>query len=304
MNVPIWLWAASVGVVLVLLAVDLLTSRGNGEISMRQAWIKSGIWVSLGIAFGFVILGFYNPEYAAEYWSGFLTEKALSIDNVFVWALIFTSFQVPRRFQYRVLFLGVVGAIILRAIFIAVGAQLIHTFAWVLYIFAAFLIYSGIRMLLSSGHEKSPTDSKFLKLFTKLVRTSDEFHEGKFLVKIDGKTYATRLLVVLALVEFTDVLFAVDSIPAVFAVTDEPYIVFTSNVFALLGLRSLYFVLADLVHRFIYLKYGLSAVLIWVGAKMALHDVVKIPTALSLSVIALTITVSIVASIRATRAKN
>ena len=304
MNVPIWLWAASVGVVLVLLAVDLLTSRGNGEISMRQAWIKSGIWVSLGIAFGFVILGLYTPEYAAEYWSGFLTEKALSIDNVFVWALIFTSFQVPRRFQYRVLFLGVVGAIILRAIFIAVGAQLIHTFAWVLYIFAAFLIYSGIRMLLSSGHEKSPTDSKFLKLFTKLVRTSDEFHEGKFLVKIDGKTYATRLLVVLALVEFTDVLFAVDSIPAVFAVTDEPYIVFTSNVFALLGLRSLYFVLADLVHRFIYLKYGLSAVLIWVGAKMALHDVVKIPTALSLSVIALTITVSIVASIRATRAKN
>ncbi|MFM6963513.1 MAG: TerC/Alx family metal homeostasis membrane protein, partial [Micrococcales bacterium] len=247
MNVPIWLWGASVATVLVLLAIDLLTSRSNEAPSMKQAWVKSGIWVSIGVSFGFVILALYSPEYAAEYWSGFLTEKALSIDNVFVWALIFTSFNVPRRFQYRVLFLGVLGAIVLRAIFIAVGAQLIHSFAWVLYLFAAFLIYSGIRMLIGSGHDSSPQDSKFLKLFTRVFRTTDDFHDGKFLVKIDGKRFATRLLVVLALVEFTDVLFAVDSIPAVFAVTDEPYIVFTSNVFALLGLRSLYFVLADLV---------------------------------------------------------
>jgi tellurite resistance protein TerC len=302
-DVPIWLWGASLVAMLIMLAADLFTSRSVEEISMKQAWIRSGIWVSIGIAFGFVIWALYDAEFAGQYWSGFVTEKALSVDNVFVWALIFTAFSVPRRYQYRVLFLGVLGAIVLRAIFIAIGSALIHSYAWVLYLFAAFLIYSGIKMILNSNDEHDPKNSKFLKLFSRFVRTTDEFHEGKFFVKKNGIRYATPLLVVLALVEFTDVIFAVDSIPAVFAVTSEPYLVFTSNVFALLGLRSLYFVLADLMNRFVYLKIGLSAVLIWVGLKMGLHDFFKVPTAISLLVIVSILAISITASLRKTRAK-
>lgn len=301
MNVPIWLWGSTLALILVMLAADLFSSRGQGEMSMRQAWVRSIIWVTIGVSFGFVIWALYSPEYAGQYWSGFVTEKALSIDNVFVWALIFTAFAVPKKYQYRVLFLGVLGALVFRAIFIAVGSALIHSYAWVLYLFAAFLIFSGIKMALNRDSHADPKDSKFLKVFSKLVRTTDEFRDGKFFVRENGLLYATPLLMVLALVEFTDIIFAVDSIPAVFAVTSEPYLVFSANAFALLGLRSLYFVLADLMNRFVYLKIGLSAILVWVGIKMGLHDLVKVPTLLSLAVIFLVLVISIVASLRATR---
>ena len=227
------------------------------------------------------------------------------IDNVFVWAIIFTYFAVPRGYQHRVLFYGVIGALVFRAVFIAAGSTLIASFSWILYVFAAFLLYTGYRMLRTRDDHVNPAESRTYLLFRRFVPMVDEYRGRRFVVKQAGKWVATPLLAVLVIVEVTDIVFAVDSIPAIFAVTSEPFLVFTANAFAILGLRAMYFLLADLIHRFIYLKAGLALVLMWVGVKMLLKiDVFYIPTTISLAVVATIISVSIGLSLRATRGQG
>lgn len=304
MNVPIWAWFAVLAAILVMLAIDLVAHRRAHVISVREAAVWSAVWVTLGIAFGVILWVVAGAETGQQYFAGYLIEKSLAVDNVFVWAIIFAAFSVPRELQHRVLFLGVLGALVFRGIFIAAGAALIENFSWILYVFAAFLIWTGWRMFRSRNEHVHPERSRVLRLFRQLVPMTDAFHGQRFFIRKAGAVLATPLLAVLVLVEVTDIVFAVDSIPAIFAVTSEPFIVFTANAFAILGLRAMYFLLADLIHRFVYLKVGLAAVLVWVGIKMLLLDVLYIPTTISLAVVATIITVSIVASLRATRGQG
>ncbi len=301
MDVPVWGWAAVLAVILAMLAVDLVAHRREHVVSVREAAVWSAIWVSLGLGFGVVVWSVYGAQAGGEYFAGYLIEKSLAVDNVFVFALIFTYFAVPRQYQHRVLFYGVLGALVFRAIFIAGGATLLDRFHWILYVFGAFLVITGWRMFRHRNEESDPGRNPVLRLVRRFVPTTDELHGQKFWVRKAGKWVATPLFVVLIMVETTDIIFAVDSIPAIFAVTQEPFLVFTSNAFAILGLRAMYFLLADLMHRFVYLKLGLAAILVFVGVKMLLLDVYKVPIGVSLGVIALLITVSVAASLRATR---
>lgn len=296
MNVELWMWLSVLALILVMLTIDLVAHRTAHEIKAKEAALWSGFWVLTGIAFGVVIWVYAGAEFGQQYFSGFVIEKSLAIDNVFIWALIFTSFAVPRKYQHRVLFLGVLGALVFRGIFIALGATLLERFAWILYIFAAFLIITGIQMLRTRNQHSNPADSRFYKWFNRVVPSTPVYYGQRFLIRKNGVLLATPMLSVLVLIEFTDIVFAVDSIPAIFAVTSEPFLVFTANAFALLGLRAMYFLLADLVHRFIYLKVGLALILVWVGLKLSLHDVFKVPTWLSLTVIITIITTAMVAS--------
>src|SRR5512145_1441875 len=304
MDVPLWAWAAVLAVILVMLTVDLLAHRKAHVVSVKEAAAWSAVWVSLGLGFGAVVWLTYGSQAGGEYVAGYLIEKSLAVDNVFVFALIFTYFAVPREYQHRVLFYGVLGALVFRAIFIAGGVALLDQFHWILYVFGAFLVITGWRMFRHRNEETDPGHNPVLRLVRRFVPTTDEYHGQKFWVKKAGKWVATPLFVVLVLVETTDIVFAVDSIPAIFAVTQEPFLVFTSNAFAILGLRAMYFLLADLIHRFVYLKLGLSAILVFVGVKMLLLDVYKVPIGLSLAVIATLITVSVVMSLRATRSTD
>jgi tellurite resistance protein TerC len=288
-------------VILAMLAVDLVAHRREHVVSVREAAVWSAIWVSLGLGFGAVVWSVYGAQAGGEYFAGYLIEKSLAVDNVFVFALIFSYFAVPRQYQHRVLFYGVLGALVFRAIFIAGGVALLDRFHWILYVFGAFLVITGWRMFRHRNEESDPGRNPVLRLVRRFVPTTDEYHGQKFWVRKAGAWVATPLFVVLVLVETTDIVFAVDSIPAIFAVTQEPFLVFTSNAFAILGLRAMYFLLADLIHRFVYLKHGLSAILVFVGVKMLLLDVYKVPIVVSLGVIALLITVSVAASLRATR---
>lgn len=301
MDLPLWAWLAVVGVILAMLAIDLVAHRTAHVIGLREAAGWSIFWVLSGITFGVIVWSLFGAEFGQQYFAGFVIEKSLAVDNVFVWAIIFASFGVPAQYQHRVLFLGVIGALVFRGIFIALGAVLLENFAWVLYVFAAFLVFTGIQMLRHRNDHGDPANSRVLKLFRKLVPMTEQYDGQKLLTRVGGALVATPLLAVLVLIEVTDIVFAVDSIPAIFAVTSEPFLVFTANAFAILGLRAMYFLLADLVHRFIYLKIGLAAILIWVGVKLALHDVWKVPTTLSLAVIVAILTVTIVASFLATR---
>ena len=302
MNVPLWAWFAVLGVILLMLAVDLFAHRDAHVIKVKEAALWSNLWVVLGIGFGVVIWQWAGSEFAAQYFAGYLIEKSLAIDNVFVWAIIFSYFAVPRQYQHRVLFYGVVGALVFRGVFIAAGSALIASFAWILYVFGAFLLITGWTMIRKRSEHIDPSKSKVMKLFKRLVPSTDEYHGQKFWIKQGGRWVATPLLMVLVLVETTDIIFAVDSIPAIFAVTQEPFLVFTANAFAILGLRAMYFLLADLMHRFAYLKLGLGLVLIWVGIKLVLQvDVYKMPTWLSLGVVAAIITASIAVSLYTTR---
>ena len=301
MDVPLWAWTAVLAVILVMLAIDLLAHRKAHVVSVREAAVWSAVWVTLGLAFGGIVWWAYGAEAGGEYYAGYLIEKSLAVDNVFVFALIFTYFAVPREYQHRVLFYGVLGALVFRAIFIAGGVVLIENFAWVLYLFGAFLVFTGWKMYSHRNDEMDPSRNPVLRLVRRWVPSTDEYDGQKFWVKRAGRWVATPLFTVLVLVETTDIIFAVDSIPAIFAVTQEPFLVFTSNAFAILGLRAMYFLLADLIHRFVYLKAGLSAILVFVGVKMLLLDVWKVPIWLSLTVIATCITVAVVASLRATR---
>jgi tellurite resistance protein TerC len=301
MDVPLWAWGAVLAVILVMLAVDLLAHRQAHVVSVKEAATWSAVWVSLGLAFGGIVWWAYGAQAGGEYYAGYLIEKSLAVDNVFVFALIFTYFAVPREYQHRVLFYGVLGALVFRAIFIAGGVVLIENFAWILYVFGAFLVFTGWKMFTHRNDEMDPSRNPVLRLVKRWVPSTDEYDGQKFWVRRAGKWVATPLFTVLVLVETTDIIFAVDSIPAIFAVTREPFLVFTSNAFAILGLRAMYFLLADLIHRFVYLKAGLAAILVFVGVKMLLLDVWKVPIWLSLTVIATCITVAVVASLRATR---
>lgn len=304
LSVPLWAWFAVLAVILAMLTVDLVAHRRATVIGVREAAIWSAVWVALGVGFGVVVWMLWGAEFGQQYYAGYLIEKSLAVDNVFVWAIIFSSFAVPREYQHRVLFLGVLGALVFRGIFIAAGAALIYSFSWVLYVFAAFLIFTGWRMFRSRDEHFRPERSRALRAFRRVVPMTDAYHGQRFVVRKAGVVVATPLLAVLVLVETTDIIFAVDSIPAIFAVTSEPFLVFTANAFAILGLRAMYFLLADLMHRFVYLKTGLAAVLVWVGVKMLLLDVVKIPTSVSLAVVAAIIAVSIIASLRSTRGQG
>ena len=301
MDVPLWGWAAVLGVILAMLAVDLFAHRRVHVVSLREAALWSALWVGLGLGFGAVVWAAYGAQAGGEYFAGYLIEKSLAVDNVFVFALIFGYFAVPRQYQHRVLFYGVLGALVFRAIFIAGGAALLDQFHWVLYVFGAFLVITGWRMFRHRNEDADPGRNPVLRVMRRFVPTTDELHGQRFWVKKAGRWVATPLFTVLVLVETSDIIFAVDSIPAIFAVTQEPFLVFTSNAFAILGLRAMYFLLADLMHRFIYLKVGLAAILVFVGMKMLLLDVYKIPITVSLAVIGVLLTVSVVTSLRATR---
>jgi len=302
-DVPLWAWVAVVGVILAMLAVDLVAHRRAHVVSLGEAGLWSALWLALGIGFGVVVWVVYGSDLGSQYVAGFVVEKSLAIDNVFIFALVFSAFAVPREYQHRVLFLGVVGALVLRALFIAAGSAMLESFSWILYVFGAVLVLTAWRMLRSRHSHGDPRNSRTVRLFRRFVPTTDEYDGQRLVVRRAGRLVATPLLLVLVVIEVTDIVFAVDSIPAVFAVTQEPFLVFTSNAFAILGLRALYFLLADLVDRFVYLKLGLAVVLAWVGAKLLLIEVVHVPTLLSLGVVVSVLAVAVVASLRATRAR-
>ena len=299
MNVSTYAWLALFGFVAVMLILDLFLHRSNEVIKFKEAAIWSIIWVACGIAVGFVIWYYSGTEFAIQYFSGYLIEKSLAVDNVFVWGLLFSALAVPPRYQHRVLFLGVVGALVMRGIMILMGAALIKEASWTLYIFGAFLIYTGFKMFRQRDEHFDLDSSKFYRLLKRKLRFTSEYHEQKFVVRINGLRYFTPLFLVLVMVEFMDLVFAVDSIPAIFAVTEEPFIVFASNALAILGLRSMYFLIANLMDKFVYLKEGLSVILVWVGFKMIIsHAFFKIPTLISLSVLVVVMTIAIVASFK------
>ena len=297
-----WQWAAFIALVAVLLLIDVLfVHRTVHAVSAREATIESAVWISIGLLFGLFVLWAYGGQAAGEYYSGYLIEKSLSVDNVFVWAVILSYFAVPREFQFRVLFWGIFGALVLRAIFIFAGVALVESFSWVLYVFGAFLIYTAWKITRHDEQEVDPEKSLALRLVRKVVPSTTRYDGQKLFTKVNGRRMATPLFAVLIMVETTDVVFAVDSIPAILAVSREQFIVFSSNAFAILGLRSLYFLLADAADRFRYLNIGLGVILAFVGVKMLLTDVYHVPTPVALGVIVVTLTVSIWASLRAER---
>lgn len=305
MDVSLWVWGALVVGILAMLAVDLFMHRDAHVIRVREAAVWSLIWVAVAVAVGGLIWWAYGSEFGLQYFAGYVIEKSLAIDNVFVWAVIFSYFAVPREFQHRVLFYGVVGALVFRAVFIALGSVLIASFSWILYVFGAFLIATGIKMMRQRNEHIDPAKSKTLALLRRFIPTTDDYDGQRFWTRRNGVLMATPLLAVLVLVEVTDIIFAVDSIPAIFAVTQEPFLVFASNALAILGLRAMYFLLADLIHRFIYLKLGLSIVLVWVGIKMIMsHAWFKIPTAVSLGVVVAIIATSVIASLLVSRGRH
>jgi tellurite resistance protein TerC len=298
-DVPGWAWAALLAAILVMIMVDVLViHRHAHEVGTKEAAIETVAWISIGLAFGIVMLVAYGSAASGEYYAAYLLEKSLSIDNVFVWALLLAYFKVPRAFQHRVLFWGIFGALVMRAIFIFLGIAVIERFAWVLYIFGALLLWTAYKLLFQHDEESDPSEGFFFKLITRFVRTTPELDGQKLFTTVNAKRVATPLFAVLLLVEATDVVFAVDSVPAVLGVSREQFIVFSSNAFAILGLRALYFLLADMRSRFTYLQQGLAVILAFVGIKMIIHDWVKIPTGVSLGVIAVVLAVSIGASLK------
>ncbi|MCJ2531168.1 MAG: TerC family protein [Candidatus Thermoplasmatota archaeon] len=298
MSTEILVWVAFGVFVLAMLALDLgVFHRKAHVIRTREALLWTAFWVTLALVFNVIIFFWRGPAIALEFLAGYLIEKSLSVDNIFVFLLIFTYFKVPRVYEHKVLFWGILGALVMRLLFITIGVALIERFHAIIYIFGVVLIATSIRMAVKKGEEIHPERNPVLRLFRRLVPITDDYVEGKFLVRISGVLYATPLLVVLLVVETTDLVFAVDSIPAIFAITLDPFIIYTSNVFAILGLRALYFALAGVIRKFRYLHYGLAAILFFVGAKMLVGDFYKIPIEVALGVIAGMLLVSIIASI-------
>src|SRR5512143_2642057 len=297
--------------VIALLAVDffVLKAQGAHRVSAKEAAAWSVVWIAISLAFcawfWWYLDGRFSREVAnaktLEYLSGYLIEKALAVDNVFVWITLFNFFAVPTAFQKRVLLYGVLGAIVMRAVLIYVGALLLAQYHWILYVFGLFLLLTGVKMLAFAKHEPDLEKNPVLRWMRSHMRISHEHHGEKFFVVREGLRYATPLFVVLVLVEVTDLIFAVDSIPAIFAVTDDPFIVFTSNLFAILGLRAMYFLLADMAERFHLLKYGLAVILMFIGVKMLLLDMYKIPVGIALAIVGLILFASVAASLAASR---
>jgi tellurite resistance protein TerC len=294
----IWVWIGFNLFVLAMLALDLgVFHRKAHAVSIKEAAIWSVVWITLAMAFNAGVYFFRGPEPALQFFTGYLIEKSLSVDNIFVFALLFSYFNVPAASQHRVLFWGILGALVMRGLLIVLGASLLDAFHWIIYLFGAFLIFTGIRMAFHKEMELHPERNPLLRLVRRVVPVTNEYERDRFIVRRAGQVLVTPLLLVLLVVETTDLIFAVDSIPAIFAVTRDPFIVYTSNVFAILGLRSLYFVFANVMDKFYYLKLGLAVVLSYVGVKMILTDIYHIPTALSLAVIAVVLAVAVVASI-------
>ena len=287
-----WLWLLFVGIVVALLAFDLgVLHKDDREIGVQESLLLSGGYISVALVFGAWVWWYLGAQSGMDYYTGFMIEKSLSMDNVFVIALIFSFFAIPRQYQHRVLFWGILGVIVLRAIMIALGATLVSQFSWVLYLFGAFLIFTGIKMWIIADHVPDIANNPLLKFLKRRMRVTDGLRGNAFWVReTDPATgrlerFATPLFLALVLVEFVDLIFAVDSVPAIFAITTDPFIVYTSNIFANLGLRALYFALAAMIHRFKYLKYALALVLVFIGSKIFLVGIIgKIPAVISLTV--------------------
>lgn len=295
-----WHWPVLIGVLAALLLIDILVIHRKAHVvHTKEAAIESAAWISVGLLFGLVMLWEFGGAAAGEYMGGYLIEKSLSVDNVFVWAVLFAHFKVPAQYQHRVLFWGIFGALAMRLGFIFAGVAIINTFKFTLILFGLFLLYSGIKLLQTHDEGFDPSDSRAMRIFHRFIPSTDELDGQKMFTRVNGRRMATPLLAVLVMVEITDVIFAVDSVPAVLAVTGEQYIAFASNAFAILGLRALYFLLADMRDRFQYLQTGLGVILAFVGVKMTISYWWHMPIAASLSIIALILTVSIVASVRA-----
>ena len=302
-----WMWAGFAGIILLLLLVDLIFVGGGKQhkVSLKEAALWSVVWVSVALLFNFAIWWYLDVnsgreianEKALEFLTGYLIEKALAVDNVFIWLMLFSYFAIPTELQRRVLLFGVLGAIIMRTGMVFAGSWLITQFHWILYIFGAFLLITGAKMLWLADKEPDLNKNPLLRWIRNHFPITDKLHGEKFFVYLNGIRYLTPLFVVLILVEISDLIFAVDSIPAIFAVTTDPFIVLTSNIFAIMGLRAMYFLLADFADRFAFLKYGLAVILIFIGTKMLLIDLVKIPIGYSLGTVALILISSVILSI-------
>jgi len=298
MEINSWSWIGFIVFVIVMLIVDLgLFHRKSHEVKIKEALTWSAIWIMLAMLFAGGIHWLMGKEKALEFLTGYVIEKSLSIDNLFVFILVFTFFGVQPKYQHKVLFWGIIGALIMRAIFIFAGVALLNKFHWIIYLFGAFLIFTGFKMLGQKDEKMDPEKNPLIRLFKKLFPVTDREHGGNFFMKIGTKVYATSLFIVLLVVEFTDLIFAVDSIPAILAISTDTFIIFTSNVFAILGLRALYFALEGITSYFHYLKYGLSAILVFVGVKMLIGGFYKIPTAYSLLTIVGILAVSVALSL-------
>lgn len=312
---PLWLWATFGGIVLVSLFIDfvVLKKQGSHDIGVKEAAIWSLVWVALSFLFNGLFwwavrdttgsVEIANTK-SLEFLTGYLIEKSLAVDNIFVFLLIFTYFAVPSQFQKRVLMIGIIGAIVLRTVMILIGGWLLAEFHWILYVFGAFLILTGIKMWWAAGKEPNLDDNPALKLLRKLIPVSKNYDGEKFWTVENGKKIATPLFMVICLIALTDVIFAVDSIPAIFAITSDPFIVLTSNVFAILGLRAMYFLLAAVANKFHLLNYGLAVILIFIGTKMCLIDYYKIPVAVSLGVVMGILALTMVLSMRASKSET
>jgi tellurite resistance protein TerC len=303
-HTPVWAWVALIGAITAMLIIDLLLVHKTAHvISIKEAAIESAVWISIGLAFGLVILAWQGGQAGAEYYAGFLIEKSLSVDNVFVWAVIFSFFAVPKQYQFRVLFWGIFGALVLRGIFIFAGVSLIEQFDWILYVFGAFLLYTAWKIARHDESEVVDYEKSFtMRTVRRLVPSTPEYDGQKLFTVQNGKRLATPLFAILILIEATDVVFAVDSVPAILAVSRETFIVFSSNAFAILGLRSLYFLLGGMQGKFRYLNVGLGVILAFVGMKMLLIGdpfEIHVPTVVSLGVIFAVLIAAILASLRA-----
>ncbi len=308
-----WMLGVFFIVVIIMICVDMfmLGRKGDSKVSTKEALIWSAIWITIAMLFNLWLYFYLGSKYgeevatqkSLEFLTGYVLEKSLAVDNLFVFIMLFTYFKVPEIYQKRVLVYGIFGALILRSIMIVVGATLVSEFHWILYIFGAFLLFSGIKMF-KAGEDSGDIENNFIiKFLRKNFKITDNYHGEKFFVKIDGKTWITPLFVVLIFIEFTDLIFAVDSIPAIFAVTTDPFIVYTSNIFAILGLRALYFILVDMADRFELLKYGLAIILMFIGVKLLIMEFFKIPILLSLGFVIGVLAISIIASIKKTSKK-
>lgn len=301
METPIIFWIIFNAFVLLMLALDLgVFHRKSHVVTLKEALSWTAVWILLALIFNGIIYYWKGQQQALEFFTGYLVEKALSVDNIFVFIMIFSYFHVPAQYQHKVLFWGIIGALIMRVIFIFAGVALIEKFHFTIYVFGAILIYTGFKMFNHNKAKIDPDKNPVIRFFRRFMPVTDTLHQDKFFVKIEGRNFATPLFLVLILIETTDLIFAVDSIPAILAITQDQFIVFTSNVFAILGLRSLYFALAGIVHRFWLLSYGLAIVLVFVGIKMMLIDFYKIPIQWSLIFIATVITMSVLLSFKIT----
>lgn len=298
MSQPTWLWVTFNLFVLLMLAIDLgVFNRSAHKITIRESLIWTAVWIGLALVFNAGLWYYEGTDKALEFLSGYLIEKSLSMDNLFVFLVIFTYFQVSKKYQHKVLFWGIIGALVFRAIFIFAGVALINKFHWLIYVLGVFLLYTGFKMAFQSGRDVDVESNPVMKLVRRIFPVTENYRDGKFFTREKGKLFATPLFIVLVVIETTDVMFAVDSIPAILAITRDPFLVYSSNVFAILGLRALFFALAGIMQLFEYLHYGLAAILVFVGIKMLISEWVHLPVWIALSVIAIILTFTIIMSV-------